>query len=89
MASKIVPHAPARKVPGGTPLTGAQRMLVLNMNELAESIRGEADKLLADLKEAGTTHGTLGVFGCHKETRDPFASDHGKGLNGSANRNHQ
>ena len=39
---------------------GAQRLLVKNISGLAGRIRGEADKLLADLKEAGITHGILG-----------------------------
>jgi serine/threonine-protein kinase HipA len=48
---------------------GAQRLLVKDMKESAEWIRGEADALLAELEGAGITHAILKTVRGIIETR--------------------
>jgi serine/threonine-protein kinase HipA len=48
---------------------GAQRLLVKDMKELAERIRGEADTLLADLQNTGITHPIFKAIRAIVETR--------------------
>ncbi|MDR6306277.1 serine/threonine-protein kinase HipA [Nitrobacter vulgaris] len=48
---------------------GAQRLLIKDMTELAGRIRGEADKLLAEFEDAGTSHEILNTVRGIIETR--------------------
>lgn len=48
---------------------GAQRLLIKDMKELAERIRGEADTLLADLQNFGITHPIFKAVRAIVETR--------------------
>lgn len=48
---------------------GAQRLLVKDMTELAGRIRGEADKLLAEFEDGGTSHEILKIIRGIIETR--------------------
>jgi serine/threonine-protein kinase HipA len=48
---------------------GAQRLLVKDMKELAEGIRGEADTLLVDLQNTGITHPIFKAVRSIVETR--------------------